>query len=297
MAYQVELQIAAKSDIGRVRAHNEDSIAHNAEYGLVILADGMGGYNAGEVASAIAIGTLKEALEEQLETRGWIARSNHSKYLQQLLVESVEYANSAILEAARTEPQFSGMGTTVVAAIFRQNELTVAHVGDSRAYRLRHGELALITRDHSLLQEQIDAGLIDPEAARFSTNRNLITRAVGIDYGVEVEVHDHVTQIGDLYLLCSDGLSDMLSTQEIADILNKTASNPDAACEALVARANRNGGRDNTSVIVIKVEANKTASEGVTERALNWIADKAKARSRLKSLGAVKRFFCGALGK
>jgi len=276
MAYHVELQIAAKTDTGLVRSHNEDAIAHSNEYGLVILADGMGGYNAGEVASAIATSTLKESVEGELQTRGWVARSNQSKYIQQLLVGSVERANTAILEAARAEPQFSGMGTTLVAAVFHQNKLSVAHVGDSRVYRLRRGDLALLTRDHSLLQEQIDAGMIDPELARFSSNRNLITRAVGVDHLIEVEIHDHLTQIGDIYLLCSDGLSDMLSMQEIAEILNNTASDLELTCDALVARANKNGGRDNTSVILIAVQSNEAVARKLPKKALHWISDKAR---------------------
>jgi serine/threonine protein phosphatase PrpC len=284
MAYHVELKIAAKTDTGLVRSHNEDAIAHNHEYGLAILADGMGGYNAGEVASAIATSTLKESVEGQLHDRSWSTRTNHSRFIQHLLVGSVERANAAILDAARKEPQFSGMGTTVVAAIFHQNKLTVAHVGDSRVYRLRRGELALITRDHSMLQEQIDAGLIDPEWARFSANRNLITRAVGVDHVVNVEVHDHQTQPGDIYLLCSDGLSDMLSMQEIGDILNKTASDLELTCDALVARANKNGGRDNTSVILIDVRSNQAGSRGLSGRALSWIAGKTKAGWQRKKL-------------
>lgn len=284
MAYHVELKIAAKTDTGLVRSHNEDAIAHNHECGLAILADGMGGYNAGEVASAIATSTLKEMTEAQLQGRSWNGRPGHSKFVQQLLVTSVERANAAILEAARKEPQFSGMGTTIVAAVFHQNKLTVAHVGDSRVYRLRRGELSLITRDHSMLQEQIDAGLIDPEWARFSANRNLITRAVGVDHVVDVEVHDHQTQAGDIYLLCSDGLSDMLSMKEIGDILNKTSSDLELTCDALVARANKNGGRDNTSVILINVQSSQAASQGLPRRALTWIAGKTKARWRQKKL-------------
>jgi serine/threonine protein phosphatase PrpC len=284
MAYHVELQIAAKTDTGLVRSHNEDSIAHNQEYGLVILADGMGGYNAGEVASAIATATMKETVEGQLQSRGWATRSNLSKFLQQLLVGSVERANLAILEAARTEPQFSGMGTTVVAAVFHQNKLTVAHVGDSRVYRLRRGELTLITRDHSLLQEQIDAGMIDAEAARFSSSRNLITRAVGVDRVVDVEIHDHLTQIDDVYLICSDGLSDMLSMKEILEIMSSTTSDLELACDALVARANKNGGRDNTSVILVTVQSSQVDTSKFPERAKNWISEKAKVRWRWKRL-------------
>ena len=284
MAYHVELQIAAKTDTGLVRAHNEDSIALSPDCGLAILADGMGGYNAGEVASSIATSTLKESVEHQIQLHGWNARANLSKYIQHLLVGSVERANNAILDAARTEPQFSGMGTTVVAAFFHHDKMTVAHVGDSRLYRLRRGVLTLLTRDHSLLQEQIDAGMIDAEMARFSPNRNLITRAVGVDYTINVEIHDHQTQVGDTYLLCSDGLSDMLSMQEIAEILNKTASDLELTCDALVARANRNGGRDNTSVILITVQSSEMSTAKLPKRALNWISDKTKVRWRRDKL-------------
>ena len=278
MGYHVELKIASKTDTGLVRSHNEDAVAHTHECGLAILADGMGGYNAGEVASAIATATVKDAVESQLSGRNWNNRTNHSKFVQHLLVSSVERANTAILDAARKEPQFSGMGTTIVAAVFHHNKISIAHVGDSRVYRLRRSELALITRDHSMLQEQIDAGLIDPEWARFSANRNLITRAVGVDHVVNVEVHDHQTQAGDVYLICSDGLSDMLSMQEIGDILNKTISDLELTCEALVARANKNGGRDNTSVILINVKSSQTMSRGFSLRALSWISDKTRVR-------------------
>jgi len=284
MAYHVELQIAAKTDTGLVRAHNEDSIALSPECGLAILADGMGGYNAGEVASSIATSTLKEAVEQQIQSHGWNARANLSKYIQHLLVGSVERANTAILDAARAEPQFSGMGTTVVAAFFHHDKMTVAHVGDSRLYRLRRGVLTLMTRDHSLLQEQIDAGMIDAELARFSPNRNLITRAVGVDYTINVEIHDHQTQVGDTYLLCSDGLSDMLSMQEIAEILNTTISDLELTCDALVARANRNGGRDNTSVILVTVQSSEMSTAKLPKRALNWISDKTKVPWRRDKL-------------
>jgi protein phosphatase len=282
MAYHVELKIASKTDTGLVRSHNEDAIVHNPECGLAVLADGMGGYNAGEVASAIATATLKDAVEKELAKHDWAGRNNHSKFVQHLLVGSVERANMAILDAARKEPQFSGMGTTIVAGIFHQDKFTIAHVGDSRVYRLRRGELALITRDHSMLQEQIDAGLIDPEWARFSANRNMITRAVGVDSAVQVEVHDHLTQVGDIYLLCSDGLSDMLSTQEIHEIMNRSTSDLELTCEALVARANKNGGRDNTSVILIDVQANEAAQNGLPGRALSWLADKTVGLKRNK---------------
>jgi PPM family protein phosphatase len=272
MAYLVELEFAAKTDTGMVRPHNEDSIALSEGNGLAILADGMGGYNAGEVASNIATVVLKYSVEDGLQGAGWDTRpAFRGKYVQTLLVDSVGDANTAIIESARSEPQYSGMGTTVVMALFHHDKVTVAHVGDSRAYRLRQGEFVQVTRDHSLLQEQIDAGLITPEWAQFSQNKNFITRAVGIDHELEVEVHEHHTEVGDIYLLCSDGMSDMVTDQQMCDVLLGAASSLDAACATLVQKANSNGGHDNISVILIKVKAIGGEAEGLVGRILNWI--------------------------
>lgn len=176
------LEFATQTDTGLVRSHNEDSVAISSAYGFAVLADGMGGYSAGEVASSIATSALKVALEVGLDRlqRRTDLRLHRSRQIHQLLAESVQHVNSAVLDAARTEPQYNGMGTTLIAALFHHNKITVAHVGDSRAYRFRQGELVQITRDHSLLQEQIDAGLVNPEWARFAQNKNLVTRAVGV---------------------------------------------------------------------------------------------------------------------
>ncbi|MDB5764869.1 MAG: Stp1/IreP family PP2C-type Ser/Thr phosphatase, partial [Herminiimonas sp.] len=164
MAYQeVELEFALKTDTGLVRSHNEDSIAISTACGIAILADGMGGYSAGEVASGIATAVLKEALEERLQNQQLDMRSYRSKRIQQMVVEAIVHTNNSIIEAARMEPRYSGMGTTLVMAFFHHDKVTIAHVGDSRAYRLRQNQLVQITRDHSLLQEQIDAGLISME--------------------------------------------------------------------------------------------------------------------------------------
>ncbi len=272
MPNNVGLEFASRTDTGRVRAQNEDAVAVSPAHGFAILADGMGGYNAGEVASHIAITVTRAGLEEGLRSRRGAARLHRSKYLQQLVDDSIQRANSAILEAARAERQYSGMGTTLVVALFHHDKMTAAHVGDSRAYRLRQGELSQITRDHSLVQEQIDAGLVDPESAPYSQNRNLVTRAVGVDVEMEVEIHDHQIEAGDLYLLCSDGLSDMLMEQEIADVLMAHRESLHAACDALVQRANDNGGRDNISVILIRVHSIRTEAGGLLERILNWVA-------------------------
>jgi len=271
MAYHVSLECFAKTDTGMVRSHNEDFIAVSPEHGYVILADGMGGYSAGEVASSIAATVVQEMLEEQLPQhfREW---SRHSdRQLQQLVQQSVARANASIIDAAENEPQFHGMGTTVVVGLFQQDRLILAHVGDSRAYRWRDGELAQITRDHSLLQEQIDAGLISPEAAQHSPNRNLITRAVGVDRALDIEVHEHATRAGDIYLLCSDGLSDMLTGEQIAATLKEFGADLESACGTLVQRANTHGGKDNISVILAKVTAVDVKNEKLLDRVLKWV--------------------------
>lgn len=271
MPYQVELEISAGTDTGLVRAHNEDSVVVSTEYGFAILADGMGGYNAGEVASGIATAVLKESLEQRLRTQQWDIRLNRSKRVQQMMVESIVHANDSIFEAGRLQPQNSGMGTTLVAALFYRDSVTVAHVGDSRAYRLRKGQITQITRDHSMLQEQIDAGLISEEGAQFAQNRNLITRAMGVDFNLDVEIHEHQTESDDIYVLCSDGLSDMLSKQQILEIITAANPNLEAACDALIKNANQNGGRDNISVILIKVKSKNAEIKGLVGRVLNWI--------------------------
>lgn len=277
MANDLELQFAGKTDTGLVRSQNEDAIVIRPERGFAVLADGMGGYNAGEVASSMATSIICERLEKgldiqrQAEVQG-DTQPLPARQLHQLLDEAIQEANKSILAAARAESQYEGMGTTVIAAVFHLGGLTIAHVGDSRAYRWRRGELARITRDHSLLQEQIDAGLLDPALARFSSSKNLVTRAVGVGPAMEVEMHDHAVQPGDLYLLCSDGLSDMLQDAEIASILAREQDSLDSACETLVQTANANGGLDNISVILARPANGAGQPQGLLNRILNWVS-------------------------
>lgn len=271
MAYLVELQITAKTDTGLVRSHNEDSFAINPELGFAILADGMGGYSAGEVASGMATALLKDALDAALEPAAWNARIARGEHPQPLLVDAIERTNRIIFESGRNEPKYSGMGTTLVVTTLYQDQITIAHVGDSRAYRLRQGRLVQLTRDHSLLQEQLDAGLISPELARVAPYRNLVTRAVGVDPTVEVEAHDYLTEAGDLYMLCSDGLTDMLPDQEISECLATADVSLDTACEALITRANDHGGYDNISVVLMKIQSIDSRAESLFTRIRNWI--------------------------
>jgi serine/threonine protein phosphatase PrpC len=265
MAFHVELEFAAKSHTGLVRSHNEDAVAISHKCGFTILADGMGGYNAGEIASGIATSVLKETLEERLSSRAWDAHFNRSRRLHQIVQESIAHTNESIIEAARLEPSYSGMGTTLVAALFYYDKVTIAHIGDSRVYRMRGNETVQLTRDHSLLQEQVDAGILTEEEAQFSLNKNLITRAMGIDLGVQVELNDFTTEENDIYILCSDGLSDMLSAQEMSDLVNTYRDELDRACDELINRANNKGGRDNISVVVTKVRSGRNSSSRIKQ--------------------------------
>jgi len=171
----------------------------------------------------------------------------------------VDNANRAIFNAANANPQYAGMGTTLVVAVFRDTRLLLGHVGDSRCYRLRAGRLQQLTRDHSLLQEQIDAGLITPEQAAFSANKNLVTRAVGVEDTVLLETHQHAVQPLDMYLMCSDGLSDMLDEAGMVQLLQRHAALPECA-QALIDAANEAGGKDNISVVLVRASGGANGS-------------------------------------
>jgi len=248
-AAAMTVEFFSVTDTGRARSNNEDSVAVDEASQLAVLADGMGGYNAGEVASGMATSFIRSELGRWLQQASGNATDTDVRRAMDICVDN---ANRAIFNAANSNPQYAGMGTTLVVAVFRDSRLLLGHVGDSRAYRLRGGRLLQITRDHSLLQEQIDAGLITPEQAAFSSNKNLVTRAVGVEDTVLLETHLHDVQPGDLYLLCSDGLSDMLDESGIAQVLESYDSLEDAGT-ALVDAANDAGGKDNIAVILAKV--------------------------------------------
>jgi serine/threonine protein phosphatase PrpC len=266
------LQIASHTDPGMVRSHNEDSIASIAEKGLVVLADGMGGYNAGEVASGMATTVLTTELRQLLdahEPHEVDPRSGEKAALKMLQGE-IAKANTSIYQASQSQPQYSGMGTTLVVALFYDNKMMAAHIGDSRLYRLRGEEFTQVTKDHSLLQEQIDAGMLTKEQAKGSSNKNLVTRALGIDPAVEPEIHEYDTLPGDIYLLCSDGLSDMVSDEDMGMALQALGGNLDLAVQQLVQMANDNGGRDNVSVILIKILREYPAGHGLASKIFGW---------------------------
>ncbi len=246
-AHQMNYAFYAQTHTGLRRGNNEDAVVFDPAYGIGILADGMGGYNAGEVASGMATSVIRADLQNWLGQNGPpISMRDTTRAID----ASVRNANLAVLRASQAHSEYAGMGTTVVAAVFQHTRLCVGHIGDSRCYRLRQGQLAQITRDHSLLQEQLDAGLITPEQAAFSTHRNLVTRALGIDEGVEVEINEFPVEAGDLYLLCSDGLSDMVDDVVIAEALHAPGSLDDKAAR-LINAANDHGGRDNITVLLV----------------------------------------------
>jgi len=267
------LEIATATDPGMVRSHNEDSIASDADTGLLVLADGMGGYNAGEVASGIATTVLTTELQQLLVQKPphTIEQASGKAVAERILREQIAKANTSIYQAAQSQPQYAGMGTTLVVALFYDNKMAVAHIGDSRLYRLRGEVFEQITKDHSLLQEQIDSGLITKEQASQSANKNLVTRALGIDPAVEAEIHEYNTRVGDIYLLCSDGLCDMVSDEDIGMALQTLGANLPLCAQHLVQTANDNGGRDNVSVILVRVQREYRAPRGVLARLFGWL--------------------------
>ncbi|MBA4267656.1 MAG: protein phosphatase, partial [Comamonadaceae bacterium] len=204
------------TDTGILRDNNEDSVALDVDNHIAILADGMGGYNAGEVASAMATTFVRSELGRWMAEGGAQASSREIKRAMEICIDN---ANRSIFNAANSQPQYAGMGTTLVMGVFQEARTLIGHVGDSRCYRLRDGAFVQLTRDHSLLQEQLDAGLITPEQAQFATHKNLVTRALGVEDTVLLEVNEFRVEEGDLFVLCSDGLSDMLSDQRMAALI------------------------------------------------------------------------------
>lgn len=250
------LHMTGKTDTGMVRDHNEDCFHVVPESGIAILADGMGGHLAGEVASAMAIDRVTHYLMNAFASSHTVssATENDMSFESATLVEAIEDANAAIYAASVSRPEQSGMGTTIVAVVFHDNALTVAHVGDSRLYRYRHGQLSTATEDHSMVQELLRRGLMTQEEARTSLNRNLVTRALGIDPLVQVEVHEQQVEDGDIYLLCSDGLNDVLTDDEIAAVLALHPDNLEIATQQLIDDVNGNGGPDNVTIVLIRAD-------------------------------------------
>lgn len=267
------LEVVHRSDVGQRRDHNEDAVASDVEIGLVVLADGLGGYNAGEVASEIAVLTIVTELKTAMLNLkpGQIDAATGMQAESLLVYDAVAKANESICYVSQTQPQCAGMCTTLVMALFTNNKLLVGHLGDSRMYRLRDEEFTQITEDHSLLQEQLRAGLITPAEAKDSNYRGLITRALGTDPAVELELHEYDVQVGDLYLLCSDGLSDLVEDEDIHLTLGALSDNLELAANQLIQMANDNGGKDNISVILVRVLKPYAVERSWYDDFLGWL--------------------------
>ncbi|MCW8905955.1 MAG: protein phosphatase 2C domain-containing protein [Sedimenticola sp.] len=233
----------ARSDRGRVREVNEDSVAVLDQHGLVVLADGMGGYNAGEVASQLAVETITTSLLP-------LYNGDSVVFSDEVLESVVEDANEAILCAVEENPDYKGMATTVVVALFGDRQVHFGHVGDSRLYRLRNGCLQQMTRDHSMVQALVDEGMFASiqEALDAGVKNNVLFRGLGIADTVEVELGCSELVAGDLYLACSDGLSNMLTDREMERILLESPDELEMAADRLLTAALESGGLDNVSL-------------------------------------------------
>ncbi|MDH3748325.1 MAG: Stp1/IreP family PP2C-type Ser/Thr phosphatase [Gammaproteobacteria bacterium] len=267
-----KIDFAEVTDVGRVREHNEDAIGSDPAIGLMVLADGMGGYNAGEVASGIAVQIVTELATEAAHREDRADIDPHSGLMRQSIIlrDAVYRANKIIFQTAQSQTHCEGMGTTIVACMFYDNKVSIAHVGDSRAYRLRSGQFEQVTLDHSLLQELVDRGFYSAEEAQRSTNRNYVTRALGVEPTVEVEVHEHEVLPDDFYLLCSDGLPDMVEDEDIHLTISTFNASLAVVSQQLVDLANNQGGRDNVSVMVAQVLESFAAKQNLFVKIAKW---------------------------
>jgi len=267
-----KLEVVGLTDTGRVRTQNEDSIGDNVEIGAIVLADGMGGYKGGEVASAIAINTIMDELSQSIGKLTPGGSDQETGYANESIAvrDAIIKANDTIYQTAQSQPQYQGMGTTIVMGIFYDNRMTIAHVGDSRMYRFRHDNLEQITSDHSLLQELVDRGFYTEDEAKQSLNKNLVTRALGIEPTVAVDLKEDMTLPGDIYLLCSDGLSDMVEDEDIYLTIKSFGANLEEAAKQLVDQANQNGGKDNISVILAKPLKDFPARKNWYDKVVDW---------------------------
>jgi protein phosphatase len=246
------LDFALKTHAGLVRPLNEDAIGADPSCGLFVLADGLGGYNAGEVASVMAISAVLDRLSSALAA----SKAGEAPFApDEAIYDTVGEINATIYNAALNSAAFEGMATTLVIAWFLGTRLWIAHTGDSRLYRFRNGQLEQLTRDHSFSQELLDAGMVTEEEARLLPAKNLVTRALGAAADIEPEIQDVDVQDGDLLLLCSDGLTEMVGTYEIAGLLSIGEDDTHETARRLIDLANESGGRDNISVVLIQVIA------------------------------------------
>ncbi len=247
----IKVRIAGCTDTGARRQHNEDHIGYNQELGIAVLADGMGGHQSGEIASHMAVESVLEKLRLLAESKN--SSSITGSQLLEFVSNTISHSNSMIFQASEALEEHRGMGTTLVAAYIDGNRMVAGHVGDSRLYLFRNQQLQRVTRDHSLVQDLIDKGFYTEEEAKAASVGHIVTRALGTKAQVEVDTVEHDLQDGDILLLCSDGLSDMVADWHIEEVLSESKTDLESTAQYLVDLANRNGGKDNISVILIQV--------------------------------------------
>jgi serine/threonine protein phosphatase PrpC len=243
------LELASLSDPGKLRALNEDGVVVDREFGFAALADGMGGQRAGDVASRLALNVLATHLRARAAQADGPSR--------QSVVESVAAANAAVHAATLKQTVRTGMGATLAMAVFGDENVILAHVGDSRIYRLREGKLALLTRDDTILNDQVEMGLIGADDINDSHNRRMVTQTLGMGAQVAAHVREEALREGDVYLLCSDGLNDLVGDEDIAVIIDALKTNLPLTASHLVQLANDSGGYDNVSVALVRVLDNE----------------------------------------
>lgn len=262
------ISVSRITDVGLLRERNEDAVASDLTTGLIMVADGMGGYKGGAIASEIAMLVVTAELAELMNGLQLSGKAKRAISVPAMLKKTVDKANNTIYNTAHNRVDCEGMGTTFVAGVFADNKITVGHIGDSRMYRLRDSELTQLTVDHSLLQEQISAGLITKEQAKQSNDGHLVTRALGTDEKVELELNEYETKVGDLYLLCSDGLTDLVEDDEMQAVMVEANGNIGLATRQLVKLANKHGGNDNISVVIALVKDSFVMKRGWVRKLL-----------------------------
>ncbi|MCI5105264.1 MAG: Stp1/IreP family PP2C-type Ser/Thr phosphatase [Pseudomonadales bacterium] len=248
---QIQLRIAGCTDTGIRRQHNEDHIGYNQDLGIAVLADGMGGHQSGEIASHMAVESVLESLKSM--ANGDASGAITSSQLLEFVSNTISDSNSLIFNAAEQLEQHRGMGTTLVATMIQGGRLYAGHVGDSRLYLYRNQSLSRVTKDHSLVQDLVDRGFYTEEEARVASVGHIVTRALGTKPEVEVDTLEKDLEPGDVLLLCSDGLSDMVADWHIEEMLREGEGELEQTAQRLVDQSNRNGGKDNISVILIQV--------------------------------------------
>ena len=251
----MKIRYAGSTHVGMKRAHNEDNFFLLAEENLYVVADGMGGHASGEVASQIAVETLANFFVDSSKDKEitWPYKEDRSvTYDENRLIIGIKLANRRVYEAAQSDARYRGMGTTIVSLVCGSTGAYVGHVGDSRGYLLREGKIEQVTEDHSLLNDYLKVHKLTPEEIEHFPHKNVIVRALGMKDTVSVDVHKLTPRSGDLYMLCSDGLSGMLQDSAILEAVSEAGHDLEKSCQSLIARANANGGQDNITVVLIE---------------------------------------------